>query len=306
MGRTAFFQGKYVPMEEAKIGIMTHAFLYGTACFEGIRGYWNQERDEMFVFRMKEHYQRMLQSIKLLRIKTDYTIDDLCEITLEVLKQCGDRTDVYVRPIFYKSSEFVGVKLDDLEDDFLLFSVPFGDYLDLAKGLHVKVSSWRHLDDNTIPMRAKINGAYVNAALAKSDALMDGYDEAIFLDSRGHVSEGSAANLFIVRDGKLIPPPVTSDILEGVTRNTIIELAREELGIETLEREIDRTELYTCDEAFFVGTGAQVSCITQIDHRPVGTGAIGELGRDIQRIYFDVAKGKVPQYSQWREPVYNR
>ena len=306
MGRTAFFQGSMTPIEEAKISVMTHAFLYGTACFEGIRAYWNSAEDELFVFRMREHYERMLKSCNILRIQPMYGADELCELTLDLLKRCGDQEDVYIRPIFYKSAETVGVKLDGLTDDFLMFSVPFGDYLDLSKGLSVKISSWRHLDDNAIPMRAKINGAYVNAALAKSDALMDGYDEAIILDSRGHVSEGSAANLFLVRNGCLVTPPVTSDILEGITRSTIIELAREELGIDTTEREIDRTELYTCDEAFFVGTGAQVSCITQVDQRPVGNGQIGELGTRIQKLYFDTAKGRVPKYGHWCTPVYHR
>lgn len=304
MSRYAFFQGKIVPQEEAKIGIMTHAFLYGTACFEGIRAYWNEEKQQLYAFRMKEHYERILNSCKLLFIEPKYTVDELCQLTLDVLSKCGDREDVYIRPIFYKSSEIVGVKLTGLDDDFLLFAVPFGDYLDLSKGLSVRVSSWRHLEDNTIPMRGKINGAYVNASLAKSEALLDGYDEAIFLDSTGHVSEGSAANLFVVRDGKLITSPVTSDILEGITRTTIIEIAKEELGLETVERPIDRTELYVCDEAFFVGTGVQVSPITQIDRRKVGQGSVGPISKKVQKLYFDVAKGKVDKYLKWCAPVY--
>lgn len=304
MGRTVFFEGSFMPLEEAKIGIMTHAFLYGTALFEGIRGYWNEDKEEMFIFRMREHYERMLNSCKILRMQCPYSLAELEEHTITMLKACSDRQDVYIRPIVYKSSEAIGPKLDGIQDDFLLFSLPFGDYLDVKKGLSVRVSSWRHLEDNALPMRGKINGAYVNAALAKSDAVMDGYDEAIFLDSSGHVSEGSAANIFIVRDGKLITPPVTSDILEGITRSTIIELAAAELGVQTVERVIDRTELYICDEAFFVGTGAQVSCITQIDRRPVGTGEIGDIGRSIQKLYFDTAKGRIDKYLRWCTPVY--
>jgi len=303
MSRYAFFKGKIVPQDEAKISVMTHAFLYGTACFEGIRAYWNEEDQQSYVFRMREHYERILNSCKILRIKPNYTVDELCQITLDVLAKNADKQDVYIRPIFYKSSEIVGVKLDGLEDDFLLFAVPFGAYLDLSKGLKVRVSSWRHLEDNMIPMRAKINGAYVNAALAKSEALVDGYDEAIFLDSAGHVSEGSAENLFLVRNGKLITSPVTADILEGITRDTIVTLAKQELGLEVIEREIDRTELYVVDEAFFVGTGAQVSPIAEIDRRPIGNGGVGPISAEIQKLYFDVVKNKISKYSQWCAPV---
>lgn len=304
MTRYAFFKGAMVPLEDAKIGIMTHAFLYGTACFEGIRAYWNSEEEQLYAFRVREHYERILNSCKILMIKPQYTLDELCAMTQELLVKCGDREDVYIRPIFYKSSEIIGVKLNGLQDDFLMFSVPFGVYLDLSKGLKVRVSSWRHPEDNMIPMRAKINGAYVNASLAKSEALLDGYDEAIFLDNTGHVSEGSAANLFIIRDGKLITSPVTSDILEGITRDTIIQLAKDELGIDTIERPIDRTELYVCDEAFFVGTGVQVSPIAEIDHRLVGKGGVGELSLKIQSLYFDVAKGKKKKYQDWCMPIY--
>lgn len=304
MTRYAFFQNSIVPLSEAKIGIMTHGFLYGTACFEGIRGYWCPDDSQMYVFRMKEHFERMLNSCKILKINPGFSLDELCDIATKVVFQCGDKQDVYIRPIFYKSSEYVGVKLDGLDDDFMLFAVPFGAYLDLSKGLKVRVSSWRHIEDNMIPMRAKINGAYVNAALAKSEALVDGYDESIFLDSSGHVSEGSAENLFLVRNGKLITPTTTSDILEGITRATVLELARDYLGIETVERQVDRTELYVVDEAFFVGTGAQVSPITEIDRRTVGTGKMGPVCAAIQEAYFAVVKNKLPQFSDWCTPVY--
>lgn len=295
-----------VPLEQAKISVMTHGFLYGTACFEGIRGYWVPEEEQIYLFRLREHYERLLRSCRILRIRSPYTADDLCGLTIELLRLNGDREDMYVRPIFYKSSEIIGVRLTGLEDDFALFAVPMGPYLDLSKGLRVKVSSWRHVEDNMIPMRAKINGAYVNAALAKSEALDDGYDEAIFLTSQGHVSEGSAENIFLVRDGKLITPPVTEDILEGITRDTIIALATEALGLTVVERAIDRTELYIADEAFFVGTGAQVSPIAEIDRRPVGDGGIGPISRRIQELYFEVVKGRVPQFRHWCTPVYER
>lgn len=304
MCRYAYFQGKIVPLADANVNVMTHAFLYGTACFEGIRAYWSEEENQLLIFRMREHYRRLLNSCKILRINPAYTLDELCDITLEVLRRNQDKEDVYIRPIFYKSEHVIGVKLTGLRDDFLVFAVPFGPYLDLNKGLRVRVSSWRHLEDNMIPMRAKINGAYVNAALAKNEALEDGYDEAIFLTTDGHVSEGSAENLFLVRDERLITTPVTSDILEGITRQTILQLAQEDLGIPTEERPIDRTELYVADEAFFVGTGAQVSPITEIDHRVIGDGKIGPISRRIQSYYFDVVKGKVGKHRSWCTPVY--
>ena len=304
MARYAFFEKDFVPLEDANINVMTHAFLYGTACFEGIRAYWSDEENQLLVFRMREHYERIVNSCKILRIKPGYTVDELCQITLELLRRNGDRQDVYIRPVFYKSTPAIGVKLDGLDDSFLVFSIPFGDYLDMNRGLRARVSSWRHLEDNMIPMRAKINGAYVNAALAKDEALQDGYDEAIFLASDGHVSEGSAENIFIVRGGKLITSSVTADILEGITRNTVIHVAREDLGIPIVERPIDRTELYVADEAFFVGTGAQVCPIAEIDHRPVGDGTIGPISRRIQSYYFDVVKGKVGKYREWCAPVY--
>lgn len=306
MGRYAFFQGSVVPIEEAKISVQTHAFLYGTAVFEGIRAYWVEEEQEQLVFRMKEHYDRLLQSCRILRITSKYTSDDLCEITLDILAKNNDRQDMYVRPIFYKSDHAIGPELSRIGDDFVLYTLPMGEYLDLDKGLKVRVSSWRRLSDNAMPGRAKVNGAYVNAALAKTEAVDDGYDEAIFLTEDGHVAEGSAENIFIVRNGTLITPPVTADILEGITRATIMELAQDVLDIPVVERQIDRTELYIADEAFFVGTGAQVSPISEIDRRPVGSGEIGPISRRIQQLYFDVVRGRVPAYRDWCTPVFAR
>ncbi len=292
-------------MEEAKLSVSTHAFLYGTACFEGIRGYWSEEDQDILIFRLREHYERLRDSCKILRIKPAYNVDELCRITCEVVASNGDREDVYIRPIFYKATEAIGVKLTGLADDFTVFAVPFGEYLDLSKGLRVQVSSWRHLEDNAIPMRAKVNGAYVNAALAKSEALENGYDEAVFLANDGHVSEGSAENIFLVRRGKLVTPPVTGDILEGITRATLLELAGD-LGIPVVERLVDRTELYLADEVFLAGTGAQLSPVTEVDHRTVGDGEIGPVSRQLQQLYFDVVKGRMPKYRHWCTPAAGR
>ena len=304
MPKYAFFKGRIVPIEEAKISIMTHGFNYGTGCFEGIRAYWNSEREQLYVFRLQEHYERMLRSARILRIDLPCSADELSEYTLELLRSENYREDVYIRPLAYKASEIIGVRLHDLEDSFAMFAVPFGRYIENEEGAHVCISSWRRVDDNATPARAKITGAYINSALCKTDAVLGGYDEALVLSQSGHISEGSAENFFLVREGMLITPPVTSNILEGITRETIITLAREEMGIPTVERSIDRSEAYVCDEAFFTGTGVQVAAITQIEHRPIGSGAIGPVVAGLRELYFDVVRGKNPKYRHWCTAVY--
>jgi branched-chain amino acid aminotransferase len=304
MPKYAFFKGKIVPVEEAKISIMTHGFNYGTGCFEGIRAYWNEQEEQLYVFRMREHYERMHRSARILRIGLPYGEDELGEHTVALLRREGYRGDVYIRPLAYKASEIIGVRLHDLEDGFAMFAVPFGRYIENEEGAHVCISAWRRVDDNATPARAKITGAYVNSALSKTDAVLGGYDEALVLCESGHVSEGSAENFFMVRDGTLITPSVTSNILEGITRETIMTLAREEMGMETIERSIDRSEVYVCDEAFLCGTGVQVAAITQIEHRPVGSGAIGPVVTRLRELYFDAVRGKNPKYQHWCTPVY--
>ncbi|HET7559775.1 MAG TPA: branched-chain amino acid transaminase [Limnochordia bacterium] len=303
MARIAFFEGKFVPLEQANINIKTHAFMYGTAVFEGIRGYWSPEEEQIHIFRLVEHYERLLRSCRILQMKPQYTAQQLAEITTELVAKNGERQDVYIRPIYYKAEQDIGPRLSGLKDDFCAFVIPMGAYLDLSKGLKGKVSSWRHVNDNVIPMRAKVNGAYVNAALAKSEALDDGYDEAIFLTHDGLVSEGSAENIFLVRGGKLITPPVFADLLEGITRDSLITLAKDELGLEVVERSIGRSELYIADEAFFVGTGAQVSPIAEVDHRVLGDGRMGPITAKLQKLYLDVVHGRVERYAGWCTPV---
>lgn len=304
MPKHAFFEGKFVPIEEAKVSVMTHAFNYGTGCFEGIRAYWNEEEDQLFLFRMGEHYKRLHRSCRIMRIELPYSVERLGEITVGLLRREGYREDTYIRPLAYKATEVVGVRLHDLDDAFAIFAVPFGKYIEKEEGAKVCVSSWHRINDNAIPARAKITGAYVNSALSKTKAMLDGFDEAIVLNQDGHVSEGSAENLFIIRDDKLITPPVTANILEGITRATVIQIARDELGIETVERPIDRTELYIAEEAFFCGTGVQIAAIAEVDHRHVGKGKIGPVVSRLRDLYFDIVKGKVEKYRHWCTPVY--
>lgn len=304
MPKYAFFEGKLVPIEDAKVSITAHALNYGTGCFEGIRAYWNEEDKQLYVFRMREHFERLYRSCRVLRIQLPYTIDELNEITLELLRREGYHQDVYIRPLAYKADEIIGVRLHGLVDEFAMFATPFGRYLEEEEGVHVCISSWRRLDDNAAPARAKITGTYVNSALAKTDAVLSGYGEALVLTQTGHISEASAENFFMVRDGQLITPPVTSNILEGITRDTVIVLAREELGLDTLQRSIDRSEVYVCDEAFLTGTAVQVAAITQVEHRLVGTGVMGPIVTRLRERYFEVVKGRDPKYRHWCTPVY--
>jgi len=304
MPKYAFFKGQIVPIEQAQISIMTHGFNYGTGCFEGIRAYWNEQEGQLFVFRMREHYERMHRSARILRIDLPYSVDELGEITLDLLRREGNRGDMYIRPLAYKEDEIIGVRLHDLSDGFAMFSMPFGRYLEQEEGAHVCISSWRRVDDNAVPARAKITGAYINSALAKTDAVLSGYDEALVLTEDGHISEGSAENFFLMRDGSLVTPPVSSNILEGITRDTVITLARDEMGLPTIERLIDRSEIYVCDEAFLVGTGVQVASITKVEHRPIGTGRMGPVVIRLRELYFDVVRGNNPKYRQWCTPVY--
>jgi branched-chain amino acid aminotransferase len=300
----AFFDGRLVPIESAKVSIMTHAFNYGTGCFEGIRAYWNEDHKQLYVFRMSEHYARLHRSCRILLINLPHNVEELNAITVELLRREGFREDSYIRPLAYKSLEGIGVRLHGVADSFAMFSVPFGKYIDREEGSKVCVASWRRINDTAIPARAKCTGSYINSALSKSEAEMNGFDEAIVLTQDGSVSEGSAENLFIVRNGALITTSITDDILEGITRETVMTLARKELHIPVEERAIDRSELYTCDEAFFCGTGVQVVAIASIDHRPVGQGRIGPITQRLRDLYFDVVRGNVPQYSSWCTPVY--
>ncbi len=296
----AFFKGSIIPISEAKVDIRTNALQYGTAIFEGIRCYWNEQENSSYVFRMKEHYERLFKNASIMMIKIKYSIDELCSITVELLKKEGYREDSYIRPFAYNSNLKIGPKLIDVEQDLFIYTIPLGDYLDINKPNNVCVSSWTRIPDNCIPPRAKISGSYVNSALQKSEALLNGYDEAIVLTSNGqHISEGSAMNIFMVKDGKLFTPPVTDDILEGITRDTVICIAKDIFGIEVNERSIDRTELYTADELFFCGTGAQISPIGSVDKRKISNGKMGEITRKLQSHYFRIVKNQVNQYKRW-------
>lgn len=294
-----FIRGKFVKTEDANVPIMTNAIQYGTGIFGGIRGYYNEEGKFLSVFRIDDHYTRFLKSLKIIGTEIKYSKEELKKITLELIDKNGPKEDVYLRPFAYASSTNLSPNLErDKEFDFALYMMPLGEYLPVDKGLNVMVSSWRRISDNAIPARGKISGGYINSALARQEATVNGFDEAILLTEQGLVAEGSAENIFIVKDGVLVTSPETDNILEGITRKTIISLAQD-LGIEVNVRSIARSELYTCDEAFFSGTGVQISWISYIDHRQIGPGKRGEVTAKIQDLYFEVVKGNVEKYADW-------
>jgi branched-chain amino acid aminotransferase len=300
-----FYKGRVVPYSDVKFGVLTHAMNYGTAVFGGLRAYWNDDEKQLFVFRPYDHFRRFLQSAKLLCMDLHLTGDELVNGLVELIRTEGHLEDLYIRPLAFYSDQIIGVRVHDLTAEASIVVLPFGSYNKNEDNMHVTVSSWRRIDDNTIPARGKIAGAYVNSAFIKTDAVRAGFDEAIVLNADGHVSEGSAANFFMLRNGVLATPPITDNVLEGITRRTVIQLLRDELAVEVQERQIDRTELYLADEMFFCGTGAQISAITRVDHRPVGSGKIGDLTAQLREMYFDIVRGRVPKYREWCHPVYD-
>ena len=296
----AFFHGNIVPISEAKVSVMTHALHYGTAVFEGVRGNWNEAQNKLFVFRMAEHYDRLLQGCRMMMMDIPYRTEDLCNITIELLQSCGYKQDLYIRPLAYKSQELVAnLRLQDLDSDFTLMAVPFGAYIDAEGAIDCTTSSWRRIDDTIIPPRVKISGHYVNSILAKTEATLAGFDEAIMLTQDGDVSEGSGENLFMVVNGSIFTPPVADNNLTGITRDSAITLAKDLLGIEVVERRIRRSELNLCDEVFLTGTAAHITPVGSLDRRPIGKGGVGPITTKLRDAYVEVIKGDNPDYIRW-------
>lgn len=299
-----FFNGEIVRYHDVRLGLMTHALHYGTGVFEGIRAYWNPTQEQLHLLLAGPHFDRMARSGRILKLTLPYTTEHLVNTTLELLRRNAYRQDVYIRPLLFKANEEIGVRLHGLEDSFAIYTAPFGNYVEIDAGIACGVVSWRRVSDAALPARAKITGAYANSALCKTEAIENGYDEAIVLTDDGHVSEGSAENLFMFKDGVWSTPAVTDDILEGITRKVIMNLIQDELGAKVIERNIDRTELYTCEELFLCGTGAQISPVTSVDRRPVGDGHVGEFTQELQSVYFSACRGESPKHRDWTIPVY--
>jgi branched-chain amino acid aminotransferase len=300
-----YFEGEYVPMRDARVSVLTHAFMYGTAVFEGIRAYWNEDQGVLYGLKLREHMERIRRNAGMLLMTDLPPVDELVRIVVETVRLNHFQTDVYVRPCFYKSGRSIGVKLHNLPHQFVVAALPFGNYIDTEAGVRLMTSSWRRNADDALPARGKIVGGYVNMAFQKSEAELNGYDEALVLTADGHASEASAANMFVVRDGVLLTPPVNDDILEGVTRRAILELAAT-FGIPTEARSIDRSEIYVADEMFLCGTGVQLSPVVELDHRPVGGGAVGPITRQLSEAYFAAVRGKDSRFAHWLTPIPSR
>jgi branched-chain amino acid aminotransferase len=297
-----YFEGSFVPMRDAKVNIMTHAFMYGTAVFEGIRAYWNEEQGTLYGLFLREHMERIRRNAGILLMEDLPSVDELVGLVVETVSRNALGQDLYIRPSFYKSTRAVGVRLHHLDHDLVIFTVPFGNYIDVDKGVRLMTSSWRRNADEALPARGKITGGYVNMAFQKSEAELNGFDEALVLTPDGHASEASAANMFVVRDGVLLTPPVNDDILEGVTRRAMFELA-EANGFPVEIRSIDRSEIYVADEMFLCGTGVQLSPVVELDHRRVGDGEIGPITRRMREAYFDAVRGRTPAFAHWVTPI---
>lgn len=298
----AFFEGNFVPFSSAKVSIGTHALQYGTGAFAGIRGYLADDGETINVFRLREHTARLLRSARLLRMELPFTIDSLAETMIELARRNEPDQDVYFRPFVYKASVQLTPRLKGLKDELAIYMMPMGNYLDITRGQKVHVSSWTRIDDNAIPSRGKITGSYINSALAKDEAEEKGADEAIMLNHQGKVAEGSAANLFMVRDGVLITPPVNGDVLEGITRRSLLEVAGD-LGIACEQRQIDRSELYLAEELFFCGTGVQIAPIESVDGRPIGDPNHLPVTRQLSDVFFNLVRGREPKYNHWLTPI---
>jgi branched-chain amino acid aminotransferase len=300
----AFFRGRIVPYSEARVGVLTHGLNYGTGVFAGLRAYWNADQAELFLFRPKEHFERFLESARLLDMTLPYSAEALTDALVDLLRTELYREDCYVRPLAFYADESIGVRLHNLTPEVSIVAMPYGRYVENDESLHATISSWRRVDDTMIPPRGKIAGSYVNSAFAKTDAQRAGFDEAIVLNQDGHVSEASAANVFLIRKGSAITPPVTDNVLEGITRRSVMELLASELGVQVVERSIDRTEITLADELFFCGTGVQIAAVTRVDHRPIGSGRMGPVVSALRTLFFDVARGRRADYRSWCHPVY--
>lgn len=299
-----FFKDKFVNEDAMVLPIRSKAIQYGLGTFEGVRAYWNSEESQLYIFRSNDHYKRLLESCKIFRLQSPYSVEKLTETTIELLKKNDLKTNTYIRPLFYHNSTKMAPVFEDGDTEFAMYCNPLDAYIDTSKGIDVCISSWQRVPDNAIPSRAKPTGLYLNSALVRDEAYKNGFQEGIFLTKNGSVSEGSGEHIFMVKGNTIVSPPSTEDNLDGITRKTIIELVENETDYTFVERTIARTELYTCDELFFVGTGAEVTSIKSVDRRDVGTGDFGKITKEIQTIYFDVVHGRNKKYSDWLTPVY--
>jgi branched-chain amino acid aminotransferase len=301
--RIAYLDGEFIPHEDAKVSIASHVVNYGTGCFEGIRAYWNAAHGQLYATLLEEHSRRLVRSAVVLNLELGLEPNEVSEVVLELLRRNELREDAYIRPLAYKADETITVTLGGIRTAFAAYCQPMGAYLDIERGLRLMYSSWRRIDDNAVPARAKAIGSYINAALASDDARRKGFDEALMLTGEGHVAEASSSNVFFVFGGEVHTPVATDDILVGITRQAVISMA-ETMGLKIFERHIDRSETFFADEAFLCGTGVQIAPVTEIDGRAIGGGRPGPITGQLQSAYLAAVRGESQDFSSWRTPVY--
>jgi branched-chain amino acid aminotransferase len=301
----AFLRNQFMPLKDANVNIMTNGFLFGTGVYESLRGYYNEEKNQVYIFRLEDHYKRMKNNCKILNINNFYTVDQLTELTIELINKNQFYHDCYIRSVGYKSGLQFGLKLLDM-NDLAMFAVLQKSYHEKENSITACISSWRRIENNAIPPMGKINGAYVNSALAFTQAVSDGYDDAIFLNENGNVSEGTGMNLFIIRGNHLITPPSSDNILEGITRDTLLEILPNDLNFEVLQRSINRSELYFADEIFFCGTGVEITSVRSVDNRIIGDGENYPITNKIKNYYFDLVRGRIKKRENWLTKVYKK
>ena len=300
-----FVNGEYVKYKNAKIHVLSTANKFAAVVYEGIRGYWNEEQQELYIFRHKEHLERLFRSMKICRMENSYNYEEYREILIKLIKKCNLCEDIHVRQQSLVLTDNGGISSTG-PIGIMIAAVPMGRYFGSEKnGINVCISSWRRISDMALPPRIKCTANYANSRLASIQAKEDGYDEAILLTNEGYVSEGSVANLFIVKDGRPITPFTTDGILEGITRATVIELLKNEHNLDVVERHVERTELYTADEAFFCGSGAEITPILSIDRHKLVNTKQQFLTQEIRDTYSRVVTGRNSAYLKWLTPVYN-
>lgn len=299
----AYFEGSYVPISEACLPINAHVVNYGTGCFEGIRAYWNPTATNLYVAFLEEHAARLVRSARILNLGFDGTAEDVAAVVVELLRRNRCTGDTYIRPLVYKTGRTITVTLDGIPAALSAYVAPMSDYFDSGTGLVLHVSGWRRVQDAAIPARAKTIGSYVNAALASDEARRSGFDEALMLTAEGFLAEASSSNVCLVLGGDLVTPAGTEDILPGITRSAVLQLAGER-GLRTIERPVHRSELFGADEVFLCGTGVQISPVVGVDGRSIGAGAPGPVALDLATRYLGIMRGEVADHAEWRTPVY--
>lgn len=302
----AYMHNKFIDVRKAVVPIQAKVIQYGLGVFTGIRGHWNKEKKNLYLFRLEDHFERLTEAAKIVGMKFPYTFAQFKKIIFDLIKKNKAKEDVYLRPTLYAASTKLTPRFDNDDDDLAVYMISLKEYFDSAEGLKVCVSSWRRFDDDSLSTKAKITGSYANSALAKTEAIRNGFHEPIFLNRDGKVCEASGANLFGVKGKTVYTPPLSANNLNGITRRSVIEILSSELGLTVREEEFDRSTLYCFDELFFTGTAAKVSWIASVDHRIIGNGKIGKVVSQLQEIFGKIAAYEfdIEKYKKWCTPVY--